>query len=71
MDQRTTVRRVRERVLNLTGEPEDTMTFTGGTMRVTGVCMCDTSLVPSVSCANNLPVVTMAEMETAVVRTGG
>ena len=29
------------------------MTFTGGTMRVIGVCMCDTSLMPSVPCENN------------------
>jgi hypothetical protein len=43
---------LRQRVPNLIGDPEDTMTFPGGVMRVTGVCMCDTSLMPSVPFAS-------------------
>jgi hypothetical protein len=47
------------------------MTFTGGTMRVVAVCMCDTSLMPSVPCANNdIRVVTTPEMEAAIIRAG-
>ncbi len=48
------------------------MTFTGGTMRVIGVCMCDTSLMPSVPCENNnMPVITMREMAASLHARGG